>query len=250
MKELIKANEYGVFVAKKNEETYVDSRLIAKYFGKEHKNVLQSIDNTIADLCKCIENIEYNECSDGAEQSITENSAMKVNEYKSIINEFVFTTYKKGIQEYRYCNVGRKAFDLLVMCFTGVKALAVKVEYIKQFEYMRSVLTELNNSKLEHAELSNSILKYLCDGSGNDKFRYSNEYNMVYKLVLGKTAQQFRRDLGLDKQAIIKPYLNKSELSTVNKLMTMDANLIKCGLPREERKELLCKLFDEEGINV
>ena len=243
MKQLIKQNDYGVFVAKKNEQSYVDSRIVAKYFGKEHKSVLKSIDNTIADLYKCIDLVEFQDCSDNADSLVAEKYATKISEYKSIIDEFIFDKYTYQGREFRYCNIGRKAFDLLVMGFTGTKALAVKVEYIKQFEYMKSVLTELNNSKLEHVELSESILNYLCDGSNNDKFRYSNEYNMVYKLVLGKTAQQFRHDLDLPNKTIIKPYLTKEELALVNKLMTLDANLIQCGLTREERKEMLQKLL-------
>ena len=73
----------------KNDEAVCDSLQVAEKFGKEHKNVLQSIDNLIA-----------------------ENSAVKI--------MFKISSYKSGNgQSYRKFYMNRDGFSLLAMGFTG-----------------------------------------------------------------------------------------------------------------------------------
>ena len=43
MKELIKQNEFGISVLKKDESIVIDSRTVAELFGKPHYNVLKDI---------------------------------------------------------------------------------------------------------------------------------------------------------------------------------------------------------------
>ena len=43
MKELIKQNEFGISVLKKDESIVIDSRTVAELFGKRHNNVLKDI---------------------------------------------------------------------------------------------------------------------------------------------------------------------------------------------------------------
>ena len=77
----------------KNDEAVCDSLQVAEKFGKEHKNVLQSIDNLIA-----------------------ENSAVKI--------MFKISSYKSGNgQSYRKFYMNRDGFSLLAMGFTGKRLL-------------------------------------------------------------------------------------------------------------------------------
>ena len=46
MKELIPINDYGIFASAKY-EAMVDSRFVAEFFEKNHKNVLQAINDII-----------------------------------------------------------------------------------------------------------------------------------------------------------------------------------------------------------
>ena len=85
---------------------------VAEKFGKEHKNVLQSIDNLIA-----------------------ENSAVKI--------MFKISSYKSGNgQSYRKFYMNRDGFSLLAMGFTGREALEWKLQYIRAFNQMENFIRE------------------------------------------------------------------------------------------------------------
>lgn len=103
----------GALVFKGNEgQALTSSLLIAEKFGKEHRNVMQSIRNLTA-----------------------ENSAVK--------GMFVETTYLNDRnQEQPMYVMNRDGFTLLVMGFTGEKALQFKLDYIDAFNQMEKELKE------------------------------------------------------------------------------------------------------------
>ena len=92
-----------------NNQVVVSSRQIAKDFGKEHKHVLDSIRDILA----------------------AENSATKF---------FYESTYDNRGKEYPEYLMNRDGFSLLVMGFTGSKALEWKVRYIQAFNAMEAKL--------------------------------------------------------------------------------------------------------------
>ena len=88
-----------------NNQVVVSSRQIAENFGKEHKDVLDSIRLILA----------------------AENSAARF---------FFETTYENRGKQYPEYLMNRDGFSLLVMGFTGSKALEWKVKYIQAFVEM------------------------------------------------------------------------------------------------------------------
>lgn len=84
---------------------------VAENFEKEHKNVLQSIKNLVA-----------------------ENSATK--------DMFVEGTYVNRGKEYPMAYMNRDGFSLLAMGFTGKKALQFKLKYIDAFNQMEKQLQQ------------------------------------------------------------------------------------------------------------
>lgn len=84
---------------------------VAKNFEKEHKHVLESIKNLVA-----------------------ENSATK--------NMFVGGTYVNRGKEYPMFYMNRDGFSLLAMGFTGKKALQFKLKYIDAFNQMEKQLQQ------------------------------------------------------------------------------------------------------------
>ena len=88
-----------------NNQVVVSSRQVADDFGKQHKDVLESIRGILA----------------------AENSATK------FFYESTFTNRGKQYPEYL---MNRDGFSLLVMGFTGEKALEWKVKYINAFNAM------------------------------------------------------------------------------------------------------------------
>ena len=111
-----------------NNQMLVSSLEIAKKFGKEHKNVLQTIGNLVA-----------------------ENSATK-----SMIYE---TSYENRGRQYPMYLMNRDGFSLLVMGFTGKEALDWKVKYIEAFNEMEK---KLNDPEFL-VQRSMDYLKSRCD---------------------------------------------------------------------------------------
>lgn len=92
----------------------VSSREVANNFGKKHKHVLESIENIKA-----------------------ENSA--------VTKMFIESSYKAGTgKNYKEYLLTRDGFSLLVMGFTGAKALEWKLKYIEAFNKMEEKLKNIN----------------------------------------------------------------------------------------------------------
>lgn len=90
-------------------QVVTDSRSVAEHFEKQHKHVLEAIDNLVA-----------------------ENSATK--------NMFYETSREYRGQSFRYFLMNRDGFSLLVMGFTGAKALEWKLKYINAFNEMEKAI--------------------------------------------------------------------------------------------------------------
>ena len=80
-------------------QVVTDSRSVAENFEKEHKNVLRTIDDLVA-----------------------QNSATK--------SMFLEQSREYRGRDFRYYLMNRDGFSLLVMGFTGAKALEWKLKYI------------------------------------------------------------------------------------------------------------------------
>lgn len=110
-----------IILSTQNGEPVVSSRQIAENFGKEHKNVLQTIDNMTA-----------------------ENSALLQMFH---LSEYT-TSQNKKLPMYL---MNRDGFSLLVMGFTGKAALEWKLKYIQAFNEMEKKLAQ--RPQLSRSEL-------------------------------------------------------------------------------------------------
>lgn len=110
MKELVFRSEKG--------NTVTTSLLVAEKFGKEHRHVLDTIDELV--------------------KGVAENSA----------DLFYETTYihSQNKQEYRMYLMNRDGFSLLVMGFTGKQALQFKLDFISAFNKMEQAVKQLDFS--------------------------------------------------------------------------------------------------------
>lgn len=99
-----------IILSTQNGEPVASSRDVAKRFGKEHRNVMQSIKNISA-----------------------ENSAVTQMFFKS---EYTAGTGKK----YPMYLMNRDGFSLLAMGFTGKEAVQWKLKYIEAFNQMEKQL--------------------------------------------------------------------------------------------------------------
>ena len=188
---------------KKGEERLVvSSRQVAEDFEKRHTHVLDSI----KELCSA------------------EISAQSF---------FYETTYKdasgKSNKEYL---MNRDGFSLLVMSFTGEKALKWKIKYINAFNEMEVALKKIYEERkqweIERAKgilvrhILTDTIKNVLPESPHKNFAYPNYTNLFYKVLFGKTAKEL-----------------KTELNVKANLERLTAGLINLGWSYEQIKTFL-----------
>ena len=84
------------------------------------------------------------------------------------------------------------------------------------------------------------ITKALTLHYGEPKaYHFSNEYNMLNKLVLGMTAKEYRKTHNIPSGKSIRPYLTSDEIKHLEMLEIVDMGLIAVNLSFSERKEKL-----------
>ncbi len=133
-------NEQLVIV--RDGKALADSRTVAQVFEKEHRNVLQSIDNLKESLPSDFIALNFQRYS-----------------YKA----------SNGKENPSYL-LTRDAFTLLAMGFTGPKALKFKLEYIKAFNAMEQALKNGDQSLHEAAQAGRTSDHPVFDHVINETF--------------------------------------------------------------------------------
>lgn len=101
-----------------NDQVLTSSLLVAEKFGKEHSNVLKAIDALASKMPENQCKVYFDDTSIEMQQP------------------------NGGIRYSRVVVMNRDGFSLLVMGFTGEKALKFKLEYIAAFNAMEKALKE------------------------------------------------------------------------------------------------------------
>ena len=205
MKELIPMDEYGVF-CDMQDTARANSLMVARVFGKEHKNVLQDI-RTL-------------DCSDDFSRLNFQPSKY---------------TDERGKRQPCF-NMTRDGFTFLVMGYRGKKAAQFKEAYIRRFNQMEKFIQTLVETRTQFPLLTDNI-KLLHENPR--PYHFSNECDMLNRLVLGKTAKQFRQEHGLQKGESIRPYLTAEQIELLNILQKVDIGLLVSVPDFEQRKRHL-----------
>ena len=209
MKELVPMNDYGIFVNEKY-EAMVDSRFVAEIFDKEHKDVLKAI------------------------RSILDNFGFS-KEFNQ--RNFAPVKYVDAKGEKRPCYVmTRDGFTALVMGFTGKKADQFKEMYIKRFNEMEEQILYLQSLREQHPQLIEAIK------SVHDElkfYHYSNEMDMLNRIVLGMSAKEYRRVHNIPGEHSIRSYLSTREIELLDKLQNFDIGFVIAVPDFQQRKRML-----------
>ncbi len=198
------------------------SRKIAKVFGKEHYNVLRDIENL--------------DCSES---------------FNTINFELVNYKDKKGEKRPEYI-ITKDGFVFLVMGYRGRKAAAFKEAYIKRFNDMEDYIKSVQAAKMDYPALTQAI-KEAYDEPKN--YHFSNELNMINRIVLGTDAKHFKQEHGVGvKESSIRPYLTAWQIKAVEDLQRIDIGLAMSGMDFQSRKMLLTQYFNNclmpKGVNT
>ena len=205
MKTLIPIDEYGLF-ADKRDRAMVDSRFVAKAFGRRHDNVIRDIQNL--------------DCS---------------SEFFLLNFEEIKYKDEKKRKQPAYI-MTRDGFVFLAMGYRGKKAAQFKEAYIKRFNEMEEFINTLVSTRREFPLLTENI-KLIHDQP--KPYHFSNECDMLNRLVLGMTARQFREANNIPKGESIRPYLRNEQIELLETLQKVDIGLLVSVPDYEQRKRYL-----------
>ena len=203
-------DDYGVFADMKD-IVRANSLMVAKMFNKTHQHVLRDI------------------------AKITESKSGLSEEFR--VHNFVKSSYKDSTGRKIPCyDMTRDGFTVLVMGYTGQRAMRFKETYIHRFNEMESFIRTLVEARTQFPLLTENI-KLLHE---NPKpYHFSNECDMLNRLVLGMTAKQFRETNQLGDVKSIRPYLSPEQINMLDILQKVDIGLLVSVPDFEQRKRFL-----------
>lgn len=204
-------------VSEKNGVPITTSLIVAEKFEKGHDNVLKAIRTLEKSL------VTFDEPNFTAE--------------KSAAKFFRETTYKNRGKKYPMYEMDRDGFSLLAMGFTGEKALRWKIKYIQAFNAMEEYIKSIQTAKMDYPALTRAIEQT----HEEPKFyHFSNEINMINRIVLGVDAKHFKEENGIDqKENSIRLYLTAEQIKAVEELQRIGIGLLVANLEFGQRKEIL-----------
>lgn len=205
MKQLIPMDNLGVFCDVKD-TARASSLLVARMFEKEHKHVLRDIENL--------------DCSEEFHRS----------NFGPISYGDSYGRNQKAIA------MTRDGFTFLVMGYRGKKAAQFKEAYIKRFNEMEKHIRVLVDARQQFPRLTAQI-KLLYDNPR--PYHFSNECDLLNRLVLGMTAKEYREANGIEKGQSIRPYLTKEQIELLDILQTIDIGLLISVPDFQQRKRHL-----------
>lgn len=211
---LLLNTEFNLY--EKDGKAFCDSLHVADDFSKEHKNVLRDIENL--------------DCSEKFGKLNFELSS-----YKSAQN--------KKMPKYLLTKDG---FIFLVMGYRGKIAARFKEAYIERFNQMEEYILSLHQLKADYPAFTKAITQA---HEVPAKHHYSNEINMINKIVLGMNAKQFKEANGINsKVSSIRPYLSSDELKLIEELQVVDIGLIVSGMEYQQRRERLEQYYNRQQL--
>lgn len=202
-------------------EPLCSSRQVAETFGKDHKHVLQSIRDAI-------ETVD----SFAAEFSAA---------------NFFESRYKDRGKFYPEYLLTKDAFSYIVMGFTGKKAAAFKIAFIDRFNQMERFIKSLYAAKLEHPAFTEAVM---LAHEEPKHYHFSNEADMINRIVLGVPAKGYREIHGIPSGQSIRPYLSEEQIGLIEILQRVDIGLLTIGLTFEQRKIALAEYIGKRRLRL
>ena len=86
--------------------------------------------------------------------------------------------------------------------------------------------------------------KVLSEGKKLKWYHFSNEADMLNRIVLGMTSKKYREKYDLKKDEV-RDYIPKCQLESLKHLQRLNTDLIHSGLDYQERKEILSRRYEK-----
>lgn len=198
--------ELGIF--EHGADAWVSTTNVAKLFDKEHKHILEAIRTHIIPNLS----VEFSR------------SNFRPSKFKDV----------RGKKQPQYL-LNRKSFAMVVMGFTGKKAMAFKEAYIEAFEHMMTVIDTRKLSRAGYREMTASISQHL----GKEPRIFAREANMINRIVLGMDASDFKAIHDIDDSGNTRDAVVKSKLDILDKAQRLNSQLIKAYIDERVRENII-----------
>ena len=145
-------------------------------------------------------------------------------------------TYAVRLLAQRYC--GWLSSDFEVIVYSAFDKFIIS-------EQVR--IAERQAARLEFPDMTNAILEHRTElGKQTTFFHYSNECDLINKIVTGYTAKKLREKLGIDDTEALRDYLTESQITAIHYLQRTNTVLIEEGYSFEDRKQKLTERFERK----
>jgi len=143
----------------------------------------------------------------------------------------------------------RDGFTLLVMGFSGEKAMCFKLAYINQFNQMESLLQGKLIEREKGIAVRNALTKAIEISGENERMHnhaYSNYTDhIIYKQVFGMRTSELREKYGIGKKDDLRSCFTEEELRKVQNAERLVSSLIEYGWGFDEIKDFVLKSADK-----
>ncbi|MRF66596.1 hypothetical protein GIJ48_08780 [Escherichia coli] len=214
MKQLIK---------KSGNQPVVTTNIISNEFGRRHDNVLQSI------------------------RSLIESGHLGALDFKE-------TSYiDKSSREKPCYELTERGFLNAMPFIGGNKAKDGQVRLVDSFIQFREkaareakVQIERNIARMEYKPMTDAVKESkIQEGKEPAHYHFSNEADLINRIVLGVSSAKFRKDNDIGKTDPIRDYLSHQQIHAITELQRANTVFISMGWDFEQRKESLKGLFNK-----
>lgn len=201
-------------------QAYCDSILMSQEFSRRHDHMLRMIDEITAPT------------SGVSKEFIDQN--FRESKYKDASGKWN-----------RKILMTRDGFIMVVTEIKTARARKVKETLILRFNQMEQFIVSLHSAKLEYPALTAAIMEAHEEPK---HYHFSNEADMINRIVLGISAKQYRLENGIEKGASIRPHLSLAEIRAIETLQRVDVGLLVAIPEYEERKKILTQYHERMSL--
>jgi len=123
--------------------------------------------------------------------------------------------------------------------------VAFKTELVRQFYEMRTELQKRQINKSELRPTRRTLTDEIKDNPEHSEWDYKLFTDLAYKMAVGKTASQLRKERGAGKKAVALDYMTSDEIALVEKLTYKIAVLYEMGMGYYQIKAILLSKRDK-----
>jgi Rha family phage regulatory protein len=200
----------------------VSTDVIAAEFGRDHFRVMNSIESLAAS--------GHLGASDFRASSYTSKQNKEIPCYELTERGFLIAMPFIG---------GEKARDGQVRLVDGF------ITYREKAKQEAAIQAERDLARVEYRPMTNAIKSSReSEGKEAEHYHFSNEANMINRIVLGTTSAKFRKENDIGKAEAIRDYLTAEQIRAITELQRADTVFINMGWDYDKRKDELTNMFE------